>query len=53
MEQKAIDLLQSIAENTSQNMMLSSIEDRLAHIEDELRVQSNLLESIRTVIEER
>ncbi|MCF6772359.1 MULTISPECIES: hypothetical protein [Corynebacterium] len=53
MDQKVVDLLQSIADNTSQNMMLSSIEDRLGHIEDELRTQTELLETIRNVLEGR
>lgn len=52
-DQKVVDLLQSIADNTSQNMMLSSIEDRLGHIEDELRTQTELLETIRNVLEGR
>lgn len=52
-DQKVVDLLQSIADNTSQNMMLSSIEDRLGHIEDELRTQAELLETIRNVLEGR
>ena len=52
-DQKVVDLLQSIADNTSQNMMLSSIEDRLGHIEDELRTQTELLETIRNVLEWR
>ena len=52
-DQKVVDLLQSIADNTSQNMMLSSIEDRLGHIGDELRTQTELLETIRNVLEGR
>ena len=52
-DQKVVDLLQSITDNTSQNMMLSSIEDRLGHIEDELRTQAELLETIRNVLEGR
>ena len=52
-DQKVVDLLQSIADNTSQNMMLRSIEDRLGHIEDELRTQTELLETIRNVLEGR